>query len=519
MATPREKLARSLESLRELQEGGRRVFRSDELSRVDRERLLEHGFVRPIMKGWIMSSSPDTLPGDTTPWYASFWEFCARYASDRFGDEWHLSPEQSILLWAEDTSIPDQVVVYTPHGTNNTIELLFGTSLYDLKRDSMPPDEDLVRRGGLRLYTPAPALIRVPGAFFVRHPVEARVVLGEIGDPSDLLRKLLEGGHSTIAGRLAGAFRRAGDPGIADEILSTMRGAGYDVREQDPFDPDARIGEIGSRGAPVVRRMESLWASMRETVVETFPEAPGRPESPGDYLRRVEEIYPHDAYHSLSLEGYEVTAGLIDRVRSGAWNPEGEEAARQDRDALAARGYWETHQLVRRAVARVLGGEEPGAVARAAHRDWYRALFRPFVASGLLEAAALAGYRSDPVYIRGSRHVPPRAEAVREAMPAFFDLLEAEAESSVRAVLGHWMLGYIHPFPNGNGRLARFLMNVMLASGGYPWTVIRVEDRAGYMSALEDASVEGKIRPLAEFLAGRVRWSEERVENGPPSPR
>ena len=61
-------------------------------------------------------------------------------------------------------------------------------------------------------------------------------------------------------------------------------------------------------------------------------------------------------------------------------------------------------------------------------------------------------------------------------MPALFDLLENEIEPSVRAVLGHWLVGYIHPYPDGdgNGRMARFVMNVMLASGGYPWAVIRV---------------------------------------------
>jgi Fic family protein len=43
-----------------------------------------------------------------------------------------------------------------------------------------------------------------------------------------------------------------------------------------------------------------------------------------------------------------------------------------------------------------------------------------------------------------------------------FDLIEAESEPSVRAVLGHWLFGYIHPYPDGNGRIARFLMNVLL---------------------------------------------------------
>jgi len=47
-------------------------------------------------------------------------------------------------------------------------------------------------------------------------------------------------------------------------------------------------------------------------------------------------------------------------------------------------------------------------------------------------------------------------------------------------------------------------MNAMLASGGYPWTVIPVEKRADYLAALEAASVEGDIVPFAKFIAGCV---------------
>jgi len=106
--------------------------------------------------------------------------------------------------------------------------------------------------------------------------------------------------------------------------------------------------------------------------------------------------------------------------------------------------------------------------------------------------------------------VPPRWEIVPEAMDALFDLLEGEKEPAVRIVFGHWLLGYIHPYPDGNGRMARFLMNAMLAGGGYPWTVIRVEDRAAYMKALESASVQNNIAPFASFIAERVKWSMER---------
>lgn len=92
-------------------------------------------------------------------------------------------------------------------------------------------------------------------------------------------------------------------------------------------------------------------------------------------------------------------------------------------------------------------------------------------------------------------------------MPALFDLLSEESEPSVRAVPGHWLFGYIHPYADGNGRMARFLMNAMLASGGYPWTVTPVDRRADYLSALEQASVHRDVEPFARFVASQVEWS------------
>jgi Fic family protein len=98
-------------------------------------------------------------------------------------------------------------------------------------------------------------------------------------------------------------------------------------------------------------------------------------------------------------------------------------------------------------------------------------------------------------------HVPPPREAVRDCMPVLFELLAGEAVPAVRVILGHFVFVYIHPYMDGNGRMGRFVMNVMLASGGYPWTVIPVERRNEYMAALEAASVRQDIRPFAGFVA------------------
>lgn len=511
VATPSEKLAASLAKLQEQQTGGRRVFRSRTFSRVHRERLIAQGFLREVAKGWLMASSPDAGPMDSTPWYASFWQFCAAYCGERFGDDWHLSPEQSVLLHAESTTIPQQVIVCSPKGTNNSLAMLFDTSLYDLKQAQMPPSAQLVIRDGLRLYTPAAALLKLPEAFFNRHPVEAQVLLASIKDPSELLTLLLEGGHSIIAARLAGAFRRIGRPAIADEILKTMKSAGFSRGETDPFEAQQHINAPAADEAPIARRLRTLWEKYRAGIAAAFPAAPGLPGDRARYLRFVDEIYQHDAYHSLSIEGYRVTPELIERVRAGNWNPDNNAQDRDNRDVLAARGYWQAFQAVKENITAIVGGADGPALVRNSHRDWYREMFSPSVAAGLMRPATLAGYRNDAVFLRGSRHVPPRWEAIRDAMPAYFDLLHTEPEPSVRAVLGHWMFGYVHPYFDGNGRMARFLMNAMLASGGYPWTVIRVEDRMAYMDALEAVSVGMDMGPFTRFMADRVRWSLEQA--------
>ena len=179
-----------------------------------------------------------------------------------------------------------------------------------------------------------------------------------------------------------------------------MERVGHDVRESDPFEPARAFRTLPRTRAPIVDRLHSLWESMRETVVAAFPTAPGLPKDTDAYLSSVDEMYRSDAYHSLSIEGYRVTLELIERVRTGDRDPDNRESDRRSRDALAARGYWQTFQLVRETVRAAITGDNPAVLVRAAHQDWYRELFQPSVAAGLIPASALAGYRNGPVFLR-----------------------------------------------------------------------------------------------------------------------
>src|SRR3970282_912126 len=109
---------------------------------------------------------------------------------------------------------------------------------------------------------------------------------------------------------------------------------------------------------------------MREDVLKTFPPPPGLPKDPAAYLKEVDDLYVNDAYNSLSIEGYKVSAELIERVRTGVWNPETNNNDRENHNALAARGYWQAFQAVKQTVGRVLDGENAGAAAAGDTERW-----------------------------------------------------------------------------------------------------------------------------------------------------
>ena len=501
MATPSENLATSLEVLHALQQQGVIAIPSSALTRTHRERLQREGFLQEVMRGWYVPSRPDETAGESTAWYASYWHFCASYLAERFGDDWSLSPEQSVQLHAANLTVPTQLLVRSPQARNQVTELIFNTSILELRAALPAPNQTVTDSYGLRLFSLSAALVNCAESFYQQNPTDARTALSTFRDASEILAHLLDGGHSVIAGRLAGAFRNIDRQRIADDILEGMRAAGYTVRELDPFTYKSPVVFHPRAVSPYVNRMRLMWEEMREPIIAVFPPAPGLPKDKEAYMKIVADNYATDAYNSLSIEGYRVSLELIERVRSGEWRPDINDVDRQQQDAMAARGYWQAFQAVQTSILEIINGKNAGVVTDHEHVTWYREMFAPSVTAGILKPSDLAGYRNQPVFIRRSKHVPPSMESIRELMPAFFELLENEENAAVRVVLGHFIFVYIHPYTDGNGRIGRFMMNTMMASGGYPWVVVPLERRAEYMDTLESASAGGDITPFATFLS------------------
>jgi Fic family protein len=470
--------------------------------------LKKEGFLKPVVKGWYLLdadlSHSDT--GESVLWHESYWVFISQYLKEMVGEDYILSAEQSLDLHTGNNVLPNQLLIGNAKKANRVVPLPRGLSLSLYTATEVPSRPDV--HYGVNIYPLEMALIKVGPSYFRRQIQEIALALGAANHRL-ILQQLLEKGQVAAAGRLAGAYRELNMLSAANEILSVMTAAGFSVKDVNPFDEPVPDITVLRPQSPHAARIELLWRSLSERITEQLDPAFAPPKNIETAIELLEENYSHDAYHSLSIEGYKVTPELIERVRSGEWNPDSEKLDQQNLDAMAARGYWEAHNQVKETIRHLHGSGLSTELLRGDLSNWYRALFSPMVRSGMLQASDLAGYRNRPVFIRGSRHTPLPIEAITDAMDTIFNCIQNEPHPVTRAILGHWLIGYIHPYPDGNGRTARFLMNALLVFAGYPWAVIRLETRTAYMQALEQLSIHQNPDPFVEFVLEAINHQWE----------
>ena len=114
-------------------------------------------------------------------------------------------------------------------------------------------------------------------------------------------------------------------------------------------------------------------------------------------------------------------------------------------------------------------------------------------------------YRTDRVMIDGATHQPPDHVVVPSLVDRMMaTLAEPGGESGLlRAVWAHWAIARIHPFRDGNGRMARLWQDLVLFRENLTCAIIRPEDRNDYLNALASAD-EGEFNPLVQLIAQRV---------------
>lgn len=506
MSQQNELLAQALSTAK--MSSSNEVVKSNDLDRGVRERLVHAGYLEEVMRGWYLLTTP-TGKGTTTLWFSSYWAFVKEYLRDRFGEnDYCLAPESSIELHSGQTTTPQQLHVLTRNPSNTVVELLHDTSLVLTTDKNFP--EVMEQVDGINVLPLAYAICRLSPGYFAESSLSVEIAFKLISSVSELSRILLEAGSVASASRIAGVFKKMEEGEKAAQIIKDMAAAGFSVTPADPFGEEKLyLKGMPRLVSPYVGRITAMWEKMRTDIDFAFPVVEKK-ISKGDSLKIIEQLYKQDAYNSLSIEGYQVTEEMIAKIKDGKWNPDVEKQDSEQRNAMAAKGYYHAFSAVCNSVTGALNGKDAAQVLKEDLQNWYRELFAPSIQAQILKPAQLAGYRDSRVFIKGSLHVPLPVGAIPDSMETLFELIKNEESAAVRAVLGHFIFVFIHPYMDGNGRIGRFILNLMLVSGGYPWTVIRNTERMRYMSSLEEASVRGNILPFAQFVADEMKfWTSE----------
>ena len=118
-------------------------------------------------------------------------------------------------------------------------------------------------------------------------------------------------------------------------------------------------------------------------------------------------------------------------------------------------------------------------------------------------------YREHPVYLQGSYYVPPNYKKIRPLMKDFaFDIQTKHFESPIEeAAWIHAEFVKIHPFPDGNGRTARLLMNYSLLLNNFPPVNIKKDNVKEYFTALNEYSMNDNLQPFVKLLKANVEKS------------
>lgn len=268
---------------------------------------------------------------------------------------------------------------------------------------------------------------------------------------------------------------------------------------------------------------ESIPSSLSDLVVELQTAAAGLGANlhPDSAAELVDLVRVMNCYYSNLIEGHNTRPKDIENALAGA---ELEEAARPL--ALEAKA----HVIVQREIDHLsYAGALPSPTSVQfiswVHRRFYEEMpeeFRFVERPDKSKAPIIPGaFRSDPADdVEVGRHSPPSSPAVAMFMDYFSKRYQAAQASATNRIISiaaaHHRLNFIHPFPDGNGRVSRLMSHAMAQIGGIGgrglWSISRglargLNDRGEYKSMMDyaDSSRMGDLDGRGNLSAKALR--------------
>lgn len=243
--------------------------------------------------------------------------------------------------------------------------------------------------------------------------------------------------------------------------------------------------------------LEPLDAILERLTAQQQEIAQSRPLPEPTLRSLLDDFTIRYAHHTTAIEGNTLTLEETQVVLEHGVTVGGK-TVREHLEVLNVRDAWE----------RLMGAVQPGTpLTEELVLDVHRVLMK-----GILGDDS-GRYRRMPVYIRGSMDVPPNWLKVPGLMADFartFGARPAEEHPVRFAARAHVDFVGIHPFVDGNGRVARMLVNFMLMRDGWPPALYTVTDRADYLRAIRSARLDKDLEPMVRVTAEAARFMIDR---------
>ena len=237
-----------------------------------------------------------------------------------------------------------------------------------------------------------------------------------------------------------------------------------------------------------------------------------RPLTP-DVVGRVEQkLRIESNYHSNAIEGNQLTLGETRSLILHGLTAHGKPM----RDHLDVQGHDDAIKAVEEAI------KEEHGLNEVFIRNLHRVLMKePYEAEAIAPDGTLAKrriaigeYKTMPNNVKTSTgetyyFTPP--EQVRPEMTDLIDWYRAREAAGehpiIIAATFHYRFVRIHPFDDGNGRMARLLMNMILVKHGYTVAIVAREKRDLYLEELERADRSEDLIQFIDFIASCCHYA------------
>jgi Fic family protein len=481
--------------------------------------LRHEGLLLDALDGaaWVLRS-PDALLDDDQIRLSTYWPLAATLAASYAPAA--LDRISAIRAFVGEATPPP--VLYLRHGQSSSDRTVAATAGHRIELMPVPPDIPaavvglpgtpgapapvLLGETPVPVVSPAWALLTITVGDLRSDPALVGAWLRSLVLPLPELRSAYEAmPRPVIASRLADLARQAGNERLADQITAVVKEQGHRIvarsKTGDIVLPSVYRETTVGPSPYVDRFVAQLTDYARDLTRARIGTRLGKPLPRADIIARAQAAKRDDIYHSTTIEGYRVTPADVEAVLSG--RPVAGRTPDEVERLMALKGYARAFDETLR---RLPATTRPADLTEGLILDLHVELWAPSVDAGIVRPADLRGWRTRPAFLRGSRYVPPGPDKVPALMRALCErLANLKLTPAQRAVLVHWGFETIHPFADGNGRVGRLLLNLVLGAEGVPWVTIRAEERPVYFGALERAQADGDILPWARFLAKRVR--------------